>query len=259
MSASRSRNSRRPRRCYASVISISVPVSAGTATRICPDMTQTCQAPGCTAAPSSFYSPYCSVHRGRLRRQGAVDQRSISKTDLSPYVKLVEVRIAKNSDSPAWNRLDDAWRRLVAHANGILAAERQGRPGIRYERTAAREIVRLADSTSPRAVVVCTLAMFVMWMLEPRRFVSDDGFRAQLVRRVLRLTSANSTDYFDRASGERKRVYRDLAPRALRTLGAWLASTLGGAGVHLARLEQRDAEAGTHEKQQLHAALAELK
>ena len=33
------------------------------------------RAPGCGAETSSRYSPYCNVHRGRLRRQGAVDQQ----------------------------------------------------------------------------------------------------------------------------------------------------------------------------------------
>ena len=40
------------------------------------------------------------------------------------------------------------WMRVVAHAKGILAAERQGRAGVRHERIAAREVVTLADGCS---------------------------------------------------------------------------------------------------------------
>ena len=45
-----------------------------------------------------------------------------------------------------WGQLDDAWLHVVAHAKGILAAEKQGRAGIRHERIAAREIVTLSDA-----------------------------------------------------------------------------------------------------------------
>ena len=39
----------------------------------------------------------------------------------------------------------------------------------------------------------------------------------------------------------------------------WLAETLGGSGIHLARLEVRDIEKGKRDKMELRAALAELK
>ena len=81
---------------------------------------------------------------------------------------------------------------VVGHAKGILAAEKQGRAGVRHERIAAREVVTLGDAVSAREVVVCALAMFVMWEMEPRKFRSDDAFRMQLARRVRRLTEANA-------------------------------------------------------------------
>ena len=199
------------------------------------------------------------MHRGRLRRQGAVDQRAVTKTELASYQRLVQARIEKNPDSPAWGHLDDAWLHVVAHAKGILAAEKQGRAGVRYERIAAREVVTLADAVPAREVVVCTLAMFVMWEMEPRKFRSDDGFRTQLARRVRRLTEANAAHYFDAAANKGKRVYRDVAPRAAKLFGSWLAESLGGSGIHLARLELRDIEKGKQDKMELRAALAELK
>jgi len=99
------------------------------------------------------------------------------KTELASYQRLVQARIDRNRDNPAWGRLDDAWLHIVTHAKGILAAEKQGRAGVRHERIAAREVVALVDAVPPRAVIVCTLAMFVMLEMEPRRFRSDDAFR----------------------------------------------------------------------------------
>jgi hypothetical protein len=222
-------------------------------------MPRTCRAPGCAAETSSRYSPYCSTHRGRLRRQGAVDQQAVTKAELARCGRLVQARIAKNPNSPGWSRLDDAWMHVVGHAKSIIAAEKQGKAGYRPERIAAREVVTLADEASPREVVVCTLAMFVMLEMEPRRFRSDDAFRVQLARRVRRLTEANASFYFDPVADKGKRVYRDLPPRAARLFASWLAEALGGAGLHLAQLEIRDIEKGKQHRLEMRAALAELK
>lgn len=222
-------------------------------------MARICRAPGCATETSSRYSPYCGTHRGRLRRQGAIDQQGVTKTELASYQRLVRARIERNPDSAAWDRLDDAWLHIVAHAKDILAAERQGRAGVRHERIAAREVVTLGDAVPAREVVVCTLAMFVMWEMDQRRFRTDDAFRTQLARRVRRLTEANAAFYFDPVADKGKRVYRDLTPRAAKVFARWLAEALGGAGVHLGRLEIRDIEKGKQDRLQMRAALAELK
>lgn len=222
-------------------------------------MTRICRAPGCAAETSSRYSHYCGTHRGRLRRQGAVDQQAITKTELASYQRLVEARIERNPDNAAWDRLDDAWMGVVGHAKGVLAAEKQGRAGVRHERLAAREVLTLADAVPARAVVVCTLAMFVMLEMEPRRFRTDDAFRTQLARRVRRLTEANAAHYFDPAADKGKRVYRDVAPRAAKVFARWLADALGGAGLHLGHLELRDIEKTKQDRLELRSALAELK
>jgi hypothetical protein len=120
------------------------------------------------------YSSYCSTHRGRLLRQGDIDQRSVTKTELASYQRLVQARIERNPASPAWDRLDDAWLQIVGHAKGILAAEKLGRAGVRHKRIAAREVVTVADAVPAREVVVCRWRCSSM---EPRKFRSDDGFR----------------------------------------------------------------------------------
>ena len=95
--------------------------------------------------------------------------------------------------------------------------------------------------------------------MDQRRFRSDDAFRTQLARRVRRLTDANAAFYFDPVADKGKRVYRDLTPRAAKVFASWLAEALGGAGIHLARLELRDIEKGKQDRLELRSALAELK
>jgi hypothetical protein len=218
-----------------------------------------CRAPGCAAETASSYSRYCNIHRSRLRLQGAVDQRAVTKTELASYQRLVQARIENYPDNSAWERLDEAWVRLVGHARDILAAERRGQAGYRPERIAAREVVTLGDAVPARDVVVCTLAMVVMWELDPRRFRTDHAFRMQLARRVRRLTEANALFYFDPVADNGKRVYRDLPPSAAKVFAGWLTDTFGASGLDLARMEVGDAERAKRDKQELRAALAELK
>jgi len=220
-------------------------------------MSRICRAPGCAAETSSRYSPYCNTHRGRLRRQGAVDQQTVTKKELASYVRLVRARIEKNPDNPAWERLDDVWTRVVARAKDIVA--QRGGVRIRHEYIAAREVVTLGENVPPRDVVVCTLAMFVLWEMDQRRFRTDDAFRTQLARRVRRLTEANAAFYFDPVADKGKRVYRDLTPRAAKVFAGWLAEALGGAGLHLGQLELADIEKRKQDRLELRAALAELK
>jgi hypothetical protein len=55
-----------------------------------------------------------------------------------------------------------------------------------------------------------------------------------------------------------KRYYKEVSPRATAIMGQWLADALGGAGLHVARLEKADLEKAEGEKQALHKALSEL-
>jgi hypothetical protein len=56
-----------------------------------------------------------------------------------------------------------------------------------------------------------------------------------------------------------RRVYREMSPRAVATMGQWLADTLGGAGARLARMECEDQERQDRERSELHESLANLK
>jgi quercetin dioxygenase-like cupin family protein len=100
-------------------------------------MPRLCRAPGCDSPTTSRYSVYCARHQSRLRRQGDVAQKAISKAELKTYLKRVRQRIAKNPDSPAWGQLEARWLAVVEHAKGVVAEFQFGQAGIRYVRKAA--------------------------------------------------------------------------------------------------------------------------
>lgn len=216
-----------------------------------------CRAPGC-AKPATRYGHFCTTHKSRWRRHGDVGQVGITKEVLKPYTDLVRARIEKNAGNPTWAACDDRYRAVVAHAKGILAEANRGVAGSRNERTAANAIVRLTADVEPRVVVETVLAMYMLWDLEPRRFRSDEAFRRQLVRRVMRLSEVNVGEWHDHQTGRVKRTYRDFTPGAADVIAGWLVETLGVVGLHLAKLHRLDVEKDQHQKAEFHKALTDL-
>ena len=221
-------------------------------------MRRTCRVPSCTRPAASSFAAFCGPHRTALRRHGAPDQKAITKARLEPYLRIVKARIARNADNVAWVTLDDRWRALVDHAHGILATFASGKPGIRFEKLAAQEIVKLAGEVEPRAVVEVTAAMVVMLEFEPRVFRSDDAFWLQLARRVRSLTDLHFGESWDNQRQRVRRHYRDVSPRAAVTMGRWLAETLGIGGTHIARVELAERSQKASEREGLHDALKKL-
>src|SRR5262245_26943577 len=221
-------------------------------------MNRTCRAPGCWAPAASRFAAYCGPHRAALRRHGAVDQKAVTKAQVKPYLKLVKKRISKNPENVAWVTLDERWRALVDHAQGILAYFAKGKAGSRFERVAAQEVVKLAREVKPREVVEVVAAMVMMQIMEPRQFRSDDAFWIQLARGVRSLTDMHIGERWDNNRGRVRRCYRELTPKAAVIMGHWLATTLGVGGQHLARIEEAERDKKAKESRELHEALSKL-
>lgn len=222
-------------------------------------MSRTCRAPGCTEPAATRFSLYCKAHKVRLRRHGAVDQKGITEAALASYRRLVRARIEKNPTSPLWGQLAGRWQTVVEHAHGIQAAHERGQTGYVFERKAAQEVLKLASDVEPSMIVETALAMYLLEADQPRRFRSDAAFRAQLVRRVRGLTDMNVGSFWDDEVGKVKRVYKDLPPRAVVVMAGWLTEAFGGAGAHLAKLEQQDRQEQESERQDIRRALEELR
>jgi hypothetical protein len=177
---------------------------------------------------------------------------------LAPYLKMVKARIGRNAENLAWVTLDERWRALVDHAHGILARYASGKAGVRFERIAAQEVVKLAKEVEARAVVEVTAAMVVMQEFEPRAFRSDAAFWLQLTRRVRSLTDVHFGESWDNKRQRVRRHYRELSPKAAVIMGRWLAETLGVGGQHIARVELAEREKKAREQGDLHEALRKL-
>jgi hypothetical protein len=221
-------------------------------------MFQMCAASGCGRPPASKFSNYCAAHKSALRRHGHPDQKGVTKAELKPFREVVLEWIARNASNPAWGKLEARWRAVQTHAAGVVAAYEHGRASIAWDVLAAQEALRLAALVEPREVLVTVAAMVVMQDTHPRRFRSDEAFRAQVVRRVRGLTDASATAYTDAATGKTRTTYSDMTPRATAVLGAWLIEAMGIAGAQIARKEREAREENASAVQELHADLDEL-
>lgn len=215
----------------------------------------TCQALACTKTAGAF-SPLCSTHRNRLRKQGHEGQRGITKSQLETSLKMVRDRRMKNPDSPVWPTLVTRWQRLGDDSRGVVNTYDAGLPMIIHKKLAADEVIRLTTMADPQRVIDTALAMFMLWEMTPRLFLSDRAFRTQLVRRVLRVSAANAVTYT--GSDRPKKAYRDILPKTVEVLSQGLIEAFGATGVTLARLEKKEAQEMMDEKKLLEDGLEDM-
>lgn len=188
-----------------------------------------------------------------------MDQRGVTKSDLRPYLRMVEGRIASNAENPVWAKMDARWSTLVSHARDRLAAYEAGTATSAPLRIASQELTRIAELVEARQVVVTVAAIFMMQVDDPYAFRSDAAFTMQLVRRVRALGDRGAAQYVDARSGKTRRMYRELSPRAALVMGQWVAEALGALGLRLAALERHEAAERDQERRELSDALMALK
>lgn len=213
-----------------------------------------CTVPTCGSPAASDFSPHCRRHKSTLRRHGAPDQSGVTKTELAPYLARIEARIARNPTNETWPLMEEIWASIVAEA-GATASRRIGN---RYERSAANEIVSIAQDVSPATVIATVLAMVLMWHDRPLRFRTDDALRVQIARRVRALSSRHVGLRYDHRTGQQVRIYREMTPKAAAILGRKLMTAFGAIGLRLADLDARDSKAATEAKQRLATAISQL-
>ncbi len=180
-------------------------------------------------------------------------------SDLKPYLALVDDIIERNRENPTWGIAAARWDALVHHCNSIVTAYLNGKPMIKFEVQAAREVIRLSENVKAQEVIRTVCAIYLLAEHRPRTFLSDNAFTHQLVRRCRGLTEANAGSWYDHATGKMKRVYRDLPPRTVNFLGQMIAEVLGPVGIVVARTDQRRREHETRQRENLRNALEELR
>jgi hypothetical protein len=217
-----------------------------------------CRVPYCNS-PTSRWGNLCNTHRARQRRHGHPKQRAVTKAELAHYVQFVRKRKARNPESPFWGSVAGRWAGLVEHARGVTGAYYSGKPMIGWEVKACASIVKIAGNVEAQAVVDTALGMYVMLEMEdPRRFLSDEAFRFQLVRRIRGLTEVNAGEWYDHKTGRTKRAYRDLSPRTTGIMADLLVRTFGAPGVMLAKREAEDLAKGKQNVAELGDAVRAL-
>jgi len=219
-----------------------------------------CTVPGCSRPLTrhSRFRNHCEIHHSRQRRHGHPEQRGILVSDLTYYKKLVRSRIAKNKTSDLWTQLADRWRLLTDQCQARMDSWNSGKAQSTTEVRAAYELLKVGQHVELRPILETVLALYLLQDADPRRFRSDEAFLFQLVRRIRGLTHVNAGEYHDHISGKTKRVYRDLPPRVVRSIGHLLAHVFGLAGVYFAQLERKDEEADRKAKETYAQALVAL-
>ncbi|MEZ2142647.1 hypothetical protein AAE026_10085 [Bradyrhizobium sp. DN5] len=211
-----------------------------------------CRVNGCANARAG-HSLLCSKHRSRKRRHGHEEQRTISKSDLKPFIEKVQARIAKQPDAKLWSVLDQRWDIVTSKWRAELPTTIY-----RYVRAGTKELVRLADTVSGRDVAVTVIAMYLLQANDPRLFRNEMGFRTQLVRRVRTLSSTSFSRWSGASDGRERRAMKELEPRTVEYLSALLVKLFGPAGVRVAQLERREEEEQRKEQLAFYEALGEV-
>jgi hypothetical protein len=182
----------------------------------------------------------------------------VTKSELAHYVEFVRKRKAKNPSSPFWGTVAGRWAALVEHARGVTGEFYRGRAMVRHEVQACDATVKVAENVEAASVVETALALYMMLELDPRRFLSDDAFKFQLVRRVRGLTEVNAGEWFDHKTGKTKRAYKDLSPRTTAIMADLLVRTFGAPGVMLAKREAEDLARGAQQVKELGDAVGAM-
>lgn len=178
---------------------------------------------------------------------------------LKPYRRMVDQARQRNPGHPLWPLLEADWAKLVSQAKELQAASELGLPYTRLDLVRAQQVIAVDQSATPAQVVDAMLSMVMLWEDQPRRFVSDDAFRAQLARRFRLLAPRMSKGSYWNPKLERvSQVVVELPPRVNLALGQQLAELFGPAGIKLMQLERSRVPPEEARRQALHAALETL-
>lgn len=209
--------------------------------------------------PTSQYGKLCSAHRNHQRRHGDPLQIPVTKQDLKPYLRLIQERRKRNTDSPLWGMIDSRWLSVVDNAQQSLRLARSGKAGNRHGRLAAAAIEQLSQTSDRTEIADTAMAMFILQEFEPRRFVSDRAFWHQLARRTIRVGDIHSGSRIDHSSNRMRLIYRDAPAEVTLALGKLFVDVFGMAGSLLAKKEIEEAKRRRNEIEDIAQAVRELK
>jgi hypothetical protein len=183
--------------------------------------------------PTSGRSNKCNAHRLALRRHGHPLQTGIKVTEFGPYREAIGRLWRANDASPLWEVVKARWGRCLDHAQAVLGDQARGVACNRHDVRAAEELLRLDSNVPFEDLASTALALYVYAADQPYRFKSDDAFRFQVVRKVRGLDDLAIGKTWNHKRRSMRSVYRDLPPRAVLRLHAYLGAVFGEAGMLL--------------------------
>ncbi len=195
-------------------------------------MNQTCIVPNCYQ-PRIGRSNKCNAHRLALRRHGHPLQTSIKVPELEPYRAAVRGLWKANPDASLWEVMRARWGRCIDHAQALADQRSRGVPFNRHELKAADALLTLHAGVEWQSLACTALAVYLYAAERPHRFVDDEGIRFQLVRKVRGLDDLAVGRTWNPKTKSMHRVYRDMAPRAVRLLAGYLQAVFAEAALLL--------------------------
>jgi hypothetical protein len=195
-------------------------------------MNHSCVVPDCYQ-PRIGRSTKCNAHRLALRRHGHPLQTSIKVPEVEPYRAAVRRLWKANPDASLWEVIRARWGRSIDHAQALAAQRSRGVPYNRHDAKAADALLALDSNVEFQTLACTALALFLYAADRPHRFADDQGFRFQLVRKVRGLDDLSIGTTWNNQTRSMHRVYRDMAPAAVKALAAYLEVVFAEAGLLL--------------------------
>ncbi len=195
-------------------------------------MIQTCTVPHCFQ-PRIGRSNKCSSHRQALRRHGHPLQTSIKVPEFSPYRAAVLALWKANPDASMWTVMRARWGRCCDHARSLADQRSRGVPYKRHELTAADALLALDAGVEWQKLACTALGLYLYTHARPHRFADDEGIRFQLVRKVRGLDDLAVGMTWNPKTKTMHKVYRCMAPRAVRVLADYLQAVFAEAALLL--------------------------
>src|SRR5207249_5448719 len=191
---------------------------------------------------ASGWASYCERCRQRARRHGHPEQLPIRKPALMTYVKRVKRLIHNRERIETYLReqagvLADVVQMPEARSNGVWV--------VRWKKKATEEMARVLRDVDPISAGVTVAAVFLMRDQEPRRFVSDPAFRAQLVRLWRSQTHLAFGSFWNQRTDKVVSVYKDLPARVVETIALFLVEAYARFAGYVSAADRREKERAT--------------
>lgn len=226
-------------------------------------MTRPCQVPGCAAMRGSrTFSPYCQAHRATLRRHGHPEQAAVTLRHLAPYMATVRATMRANPDADFWTILRQRWDLMLSFARAAVAERESGRAHNGTEAKAGDLLLKVAAVVEFEKAAEVLLAVVIFEDRHRSAIKSDKALRFLLVRRLRHLAPMSKGSWYSNKTKRVHKVYRDLAPKVVEVIGAWLLEVFGLAGRLVAaehdRLNRSTPEVQARQRDRLAEAVADL-